>query len=1082
MNTPEEHQGSQGSPSRWPGRLTEFSLRRRVTVFVLLMSILVVGFVATTGIPLELVPRGYTGQNLYIWVPWQNAPTQEVMDKIALPLEQELSTVHGLDRLVSRSSLGRGNVYMRFKRGTDMDVAYREVRDRVQRARLQFPDDVDRVFIRKDDASGVPVGVIGIVIDPTLVDHYTLIKREVLERLERIDGVANVSTDGFREKEILIELDRRKTEAHGLNIYQLAQQLGGDNFTMASGTVRDSGKKFLLRSIASYSSLEELENRPVTPTIRLKDIARIKYEEPEKRFSVRVNSRPAFAAVIHKEGEANTVEVSRRIQAAFEEMQENPRLSTIYMEILFTQGEVIEDSLTNLVRGGLIGGTMAALVLFIFLRRIRLTGIVTLAIPLSMLMALTVMYFAGETLNILTILALVIAVGMLVDNSVVVSENIHRMHSEGRSRRDACVLGAGEIALAITMATLTTIVVFVPVALVEGEGQFFLMRLALPISVSLLASLLVALVFIPLSVYLTLPANDSRKQHAVVRWSHERLNAVMQRLYDSTFGRLNRLYCRWLGFFLKRRLDLVLLLLIVFGLTVAVPFQHVDVVEQQEEDQSSFQIRVDASNEYSFEDVGDYFGDVEALMERRKEEYGLKGYIIFYRQRGGRLEGWFDDTRTMEFSAKEIGAKIVEELPRKPGLKIRYGRENEMDDGKGSEVFTLRLEGDDPGMLADVAAQLEPAVMGIEGVLGIRPGDEPMPNEMALVVHRERTTVSSVDPQVIAGLVGYALRGSSLPKFNKDGREIPVRIRFQEEDRESLSDLAGFRVPAEGGASIPLSALTRSRVLESPKTIRRVDKRVSRRVTVELEKDGAKETRERLKALQRRFVLPEGVSFSEFRVRTQQEEIASMIFAAQLSVLFIYLLMGFLFESFILPLSIISTIPLASIGVGWVHYLTGRDMDFLGFVGGILLIGVVVNNGIVFIDYVNRLRAGGLDRTRALLTAAERRFRPICMTALTTIVGMIPLTFSGPTQMGISYKSFGLTLIGGMTTATLLTLLVVPVFYTFFDDARRVLMRTLRNSLAPRETATRTAAEKASTVQKSGELASGRSHACESVE
>ena len=318
--------------------LTEFSLRRRITVLVLLMSIVVVGFVATLGIPVELFPRGFTSQSLFVVVPWQNAPTAEVLDKITLPLEEELSTVHGLDRINSFSMLGFARVSLRFKQGTDMDVAYREVRDRIQRARQQFPDDVDRVFIRKEDASGIPVCVIGLAVDPTLTDRYNLIKYEVIKRLERIDGVANVAADGLEEKEIIIELDRKKADGHGLNIYELAMALGGDNFTMASGRVRDSGKTFLLRSLASYKSLEELENRPVTPTIRLKDIARIKYEEPEKRYSVRVNSRPAVAAVVFKAGDANTVEVSQRIRAAFEEMKRNPRLASTYMDILFNQG------------------------------------------------------------------------------------------------------------------------------------------------------------------------------------------------------------------------------------------------------------------------------------------------------------------------------------------------------------------------------------------------------------------------------------------------------------------------------------------------------------------------------------------------------------------------------------------------------------------------------------------------------------------------------------------------------------------------------------------------------------------------
>jgi HAE1 family hydrophobic/amphiphilic exporter-1 len=1051
---PEDHTG------RMVSGLTEFSLKRRITVLVMLMSLVVVGIVATLGIPVELFPRGFTSQSLFVGVPWQNAPTQEVLDKITLPLEEELSTVHGLDRVNSFSTLGFARVFLNFKQGTDMDVAYREVRDRVQRARLHFPEDVDRVFIRKHDASGIPVCVIGLAIDPSITDRYNLVKREVLQELERIDGVANVVADGLEEKEIIIELDRKKAEGHGLNIYQLAQALGGDNFTMASGHVRDSGKKFLLRSLASYKSLEEIENRPVTATVRLKDIARIRYEEPERRYSVRVNSRPAVAAVVFKAGDANTVEVSRRIQKAFDEMKKNPRLASIFMEILFNQGEVIEDSLTNLVHGGVIGGVLAAVVLFVFLRRFRLTGIITLSIPLSTLMALTVMFFAGETLNILTLLALMIAVGMVVDNSIVVAENIQRMHKDGMSRRDACIKGAGEIALAITLATLTSVVVFVPVALVEGEGQFFLTRLALPLSVSLLASLLVALAFVPLSVYLTLGANDSKKRHALVNWSHDRINAVMRRFYDLTFERVNRGYCHGLEFFLKRRLDLVLALIALFAVTYFLPFKKVELVEQQEEDQSGFEIGVEIANEYSFEDVGEYFREAEKILEKSKDEYGLKGYFVFHRQQFGRVEGWFDQDKPRKLSAKEVGEKVVKAMPKKPGIKLHYGRENDAERERSQEVFVFHLEGDDAQILDEVATRLEPMIHRVEGVLGIRSGEDPAPSEMALVVDRDRASASSVNPEVIAGLVGYALRGSSLPKYNHEGREIPVRIRFQESDRESLTDLSGFQIPVTNGAFVSLSTLINPRVLNTPKSISRTDKRISRTLTVELKKETAKAARDSLMALQRQFFLPEGVSFSQTRIKTQAEEITNILFAAGLSIMFIYLLMGFLFESFILPLSIICTIPLGAIGVSWIHYLTGKDLDFLGLVGAILLIGVVVNNGIVLIDYVIRLRAEGMERAQALVTASARRFRPIAMTALTTIFGMIPLTFAPPSRLGISYKSFGLTLIGGMTTATILTLLVVPIFYTFFDDARVAFMRALRRAFRskPAEPDAKTAA------------------------
>ncbi len=1041
MQMPEDHAG------RLAGGLTEFSLRRRITVLVTLLTILVVGAVATVGIPLEIFPRGYSGSHLHTWVPWPNAPAEEVLEEITKPLEEELSTVRGLQRVNSWSAVHGSSVFLEFKQGTDMDVAYREVRDRIQRARLLFPEDVDRVYIRKQDASGIPVAVIGLAYDPSVTDSYNLIKREVLQPLERVDGVANVQVDALEEKEVLIEVDRELAEANGLNLYELARDLGGDNFTMASGHVRDAGRKMVLRSLASYRSLDELENRRLTPTVRVKDVARVRYEEPDKRYSVRVNSKPAVAAVVFKEGEANAVEVTRQIKEVFDRMRANPRLSGMFLEILFNQGDVVTESLWNLIQGGLIGGSFAALVLFLFLRRFRLTAIITLSIPLSLLIALVVMFFSGETLNILTLLALVIAVGMLVDNSIVVAENIHRFHKDGLGRREACIRGAGEIALAITLATLTTIVVFVPVALVEGQGQFFLMRLALPLSVSLLASLGVALVFIPLSVYLTLPSDGMHQRASWLRWMHERVNASLRHFYTFTFERVNHAYNHALAFFLRRRLELVLLIAVAIGGTAFLARDRIDFVEQQEEDQTSFTIRVQASPEYGFNDLGEYFGEVEKVLEKRQQDYGFKGYFTLFFARGGQIEGWFDKDRTNRMSAKSVGEKLLAELPQKPGIKLFYGEENRAEEAKGREVFTFQLEGDDARVLDRVAEELEPRVRQVPGVLGVRENEQAAPTELALVIDRDRASASGVSPEVVAGLVGYALRGSSLPKFNYEGREIPVRIRFQKADRESLDRLSSFRVPTLSGGFLPLSAVTDAQVMNAPRGIFRLNKRISRAVTAELKPAEAKAARERLLALQREIDLPEGVTFGTAQIRTVNEELSNMMFAGGLSIVFIYLLMGFLFESFLLPLSIITTIPLAGIGVAWVHLATGRDIDFLGAVGAILLIGVVVNNAIVLLDYVLRLRAEGMPRQVALLRAADRRFRPIVMTALTTIIGMVPLTVQEPSDIGLSYKSFGLTLIGGLSAATLLTLLVVPVFYTLFDDARLAVSRLLHGVL-----------------------------------
>lgn len=1030
------------------GLLTRFSLDRRITVLVFLMTIIVVGVIASLGIPLETFPRGFEFPAVHVSVPWKDAPAQAVMDKITLPLEEELSTVRNLDGLNSWTRTGNTGVFVRFKQGTDMDVAYREVRDRVERARMLFPEDVDRTFIFKQDMSGIPLLAIGVAVDPDIRDYYNLIQKEIVLPLSRIDGVASVDAQGLIEKEVLIEIDKGLSDAHGLNIYELGQDLGGDNFTMASGTVRDAGKKFLLRSVATFKSIEELENRQVSPTARLKDIATISYAPPDYKFAVRVNGKQAFALIVKKEGDANTVDVCREVRTVLEKLKDNPRLgSSVEMAAFFDQGLVIEDSLSNLIKSGRLGGLLAAAVLFIFLRQFRLTAIISLSIPLCLLVSLVVMFFMGETLNILSILGLVICVGLLVDNSVVVAENILRLRNAGLTRRDACVRGASEIALAITLATLTTVAVFLPMSLVEGQGKFFMMRLSIPICVSLIASLLVALIFIPLSVYLTFPARMEKGASERKSGIYARLMGWLALAYEFSFGKIKRVYSRLLAFFLKRRLDMVFGLVVVYAVTVMVAWKEVGLAETQEEDKLSLNIGINMDKEFTFEETGEYFREVERIVEARKEEYGLSGYFVQYRKRGGRFEAWLDKDVDNELTAKEIGSKIYKELPKSAGVRLYYAEENQVEDAKGKDVFGIRLEGDDPTLLAEVAETLEPVFLKVEGVLGMRSGEDETPSELALVIDRDRATASGVNPNTIAGVVGYALRGSALPRFNQDGKQIPVRVRFQESDRETLADLSNFQVPTESGSLLPISALTDAKMLNTPRGINRRDRRVTHYLTFELEEGKAKEARETMIAMQQGMDLPEGVRFGEISMNFNNEDLDSMKFAGVMSILFVYLLMGFLFESFILPLSIIITIPLAGIGVGWIHYITDKDMDMLGIIGIILLIGVVVNNGIVLIDYVNRLRREGMERTKALLQAADRRFRPILMTALTTIIGMLPLTVSDPSAIGMSYKSFGLTLIGGMTTATLLTLLVIPVFYTFFDDARIAAGRAVKRAL-----------------------------------
>ena len=548
-------------------------------MFVLFLSILAVGLIATSRLPVEMYPKGQEGHSMEIRTGWSSGVAQESMEKLGLPMEEELSTVRGIDSMDTTCSQTSARVNLRFKRGTDMDVAYREVRDRMERASLRFPEGTNPYRISKrGGGTSTTVGrmVIGYDAD---ADHYAVIEKHIIKPLQRIDGVADVDI-GIRQKEIQIEVDKDRAEAYGLSIHRLSRRLRGDNFTMSSGSVRDGGKKYLLKSSSTFHTMDELRNIPINETVQLKDIATLKYEvDDPHHHTERWNGKASATVSIRKESEANTVDVSEMVAATVQKMHNNPALSNYQIKLYRNYGDIIKGRLKTLRNNGMLGAIFAALVLFFFLRQFRMTAIIALAIPLCLLISMMMMFFAGESLNTTTILGLVICVGLLVDNSVVVAENIYRHHQNGMSRSDACIRGVGEISLAVITATLTTIIVFLPSLLIDGEMRFMLYRLALPVVSALLASLATAIIFIPICVYITLP---SRSKQQDIRSDHS-IKTLLFNVYQMTFTRFNLWYNRTLGYFLRRRLDLAFILIVLLSTTYFYAFKEVDFSGRRDE-------------------------------------------------------------------------------------------------------------------------------------------------------------------------------------------------------------------------------------------------------------------------------------------------------------------------------------------------------------------------------------------------------------------------------------------------------------------------------------------------------------------
>ncbi|MCH9683267.1 MAG: efflux RND transporter permease subunit [Deltaproteobacteria bacterium] len=954
-----------------------------------------------------------------------------------------MATTPGIDEITSISSAGNARIMMTFESETDMDVAYREIRDRVARVRPDLPDDVKQVNIRKESGANLPVAFYGIIWDEQIADPAALIERHLARRIERIDGVGVVNLWGNAKPEVFIEVDRALADAAGVKMVDLVQSLSAANFTMASGTVLDQDGKYLLRSLAAFEQVDAMSEVVVSPSgLRLREIASVEMRPPDRERYDRYNGHPSLVMAVVKESQANTVEVSDAIKAAVEEAQLHPDLKQFTVEKIFIQGDTIRYSLDQVITSGQQGGLLAIFVLMFFLRRLRLTLIISLAIPLSLFLSLPVMYFSGQTINMVSLIGLMICIGLVVDNSVVVAENIGRFRRRGLGPYAAALQGTGEVALAITLATMTTIVVFLPAALLsEGPTQFFMVRMVTPVCVSLVASLFVAVVLVPLASVTALGDDTPRirRRDGVMGLLHRAdtlWKAVLERAYEATFGNINRAYARLLKRALSRRMDVVMVSLFALASTV-VPAMNVKCVNGDSFGTRRVTVRYGMPSDATLEEARVFFAGIEQLLEDEGDELYVQGQYIGFSADRGEVQVFFDDAQPNQPSFDDMAKAVVERLPDRPGW--RKTSQLAQSDGARDDSFRVAVYGSDHDQVQRARDDLESALLRVDGVLGVHDNgtEDRSRDELSLNLSRDMSERFGVPATVVANTVAYTIRGAPLPRFHTDEREVDVRIRYRKADREDVRELMTFPVPTQSGGTVPLQVLADRNITKGDASLQRFNKRVSALVRLDLEPDDRPATVAQLRKVMRAYQLPEGITFDadheSRRVDEMQDDLSG---ALALGTIFILLLMGFLFESFVLPLSVLPSIPLSFVGVYWFLYATGENIDALAGIGMVLLIGVVVNNAIVLVDFINGSRAQGMERTEAVVQAGLLRFRPIMMTALTTVGGMLPLAFSEPTGEGIPYGPFGKTLVGGMITSTVLTLLVVPVMYTFLDDLR----------------------------------------------
>ncbi len=1030
------------------------ALRRPVAMAMALISALVLGAIALARMPLELIPSGFSAPFLSINVAYPDATARDIEDKITRPLETAVSTTEGIEQIIASSSSGSAQITMIFSGETDMDVAYRQVRDRINRTRPDLPSDVREIRIRKESGESLPVAFYGVIWDPELADPMRVIDEHLVRPIERIDGVGLVNTWGRTDPQVQIDVDRSLAEAAGLNMVGLVASLSRANFTLASGKLQDEGHTLLLRSVASFRTPEEIGAIVVRADgLRLRDVATVTLGPPPRTRYDRYNGKPALVMFVVKESQANTVEICDRIAAAVAEAAADPDLQGVEIEPVFIQGDMIRYSLDQVVSSGIQGGWLALAVLIFFLRRVRITIIIALSIPLSLFLALPFMYFTGQSINLVSLVGLMICVGLVVDNSVVVAENVARFRRRGLGPYAAALQGTGEVALAMTLATLTTVIVFLPASLLsEGPTQFFMVRMVTPVCVSLMASLFVSLVLVPMASAMLL-GDERPRPHATGIWKlllgfDRAWKRVVGKIYDKTMGWANEAYGRLLRRVMRRRMDVVVGALLALA-SMAIPFTKVQCASGQQFGSRRITVNYSMPSETTLAEANAFFLEVEDTLARIGPEHRVSGQYIGFDENTGQVQVFFEKPRPGEPPFEQFARALADELPNRPGWK-KTSQFGESDGGR-DDSLRISIYGDDHELLERTREDLQDRLLEVEGVIGVRGGaeDTRRRDELALQLDRGMSERFGVTSDVLAQTVAAAIRGAPLPRFHTPEKELEVRLRYREEDREDVDELLGWTVPTRDGGNVALSVLADKTVTRGEASLRRVNKRVGTAIRLELSKDDRAEAVVRVQALLERYRLPEGLSFDADGERRQINDMArDLLGATVLGTIFVFLVMGFLFESFVLPLAVLPSIPLSFVGVWWFLYATGEHIDALAGIGIVLLLGVVVNNAIVLIDFVNAARTQGLSREEAIVQAGRLRFRPIMMTSLTTIGGLLPLALTEPTGEGIAYQGFGQALLGGMTTATLLTLVVVPVTYCYLDDLRDTLWLWLRRIVA----------------------------------
>lgn len=1143
-------------------------VRRPVALLVIFVALLVIGVISYIRIPVQMMPDGLFEPGLQIFVVNPGASALENEEKVARVLEEQVRTLSGVEQLDATANDDTTWLYVQFDAKTDMELAKAEVRDRIERARPQLPSTVQEIGVYSWSNESMPIVFFAILHPGDNPRTDFLIDTVVQRKLEGVDGVGKLDIWGVLDDSMRILLDEDKVRAANLDLGRLIARLSSDNFALPLGEVEDGGRRVLLRSDMRFKSAEEIENYPIGGGLVIGDIGEVIQAKSVRNRLFKIDGQYSFYGEVKKDSQSNVVETCARLREALAELEADPRLAGEFKFLpLFDQGEFITASLSQLRNAAVWGGGLAVLVLFVFLRRVRSTLAVALSIPFSALIAISCIQFSGGSFNVLTMTGITLAMGMLVDNSVVVIENIARLRSDGRDELEAAASGTREVALAVLLSTLTTIVVFLPMIFMNENPMLRIMfgQLGLPLCLSLAFSLIAALVFLPVVAARVVVARHPYVER-VATWISPaarlpaRFLGILLRIWNALFVLTARwiraplrvvarwtLRTRWLvalglvgwtawnamqasgslqlygrlasdfswsaqpgvanvvdwlieiaalplalavvlfilpwfarrersapessrsadaprteliqfvtssttvllGWTLRHRLAACAIAFVIF-LSQLWPQAHMQVTAfGEDENTSRLSVHVELEDNFTLAEAEREMRFYEAFFEARREVWGFRNLADRFDVRGGRITlYWEDNVPRPEYDA--IRREVRDTLVAPPGHRVRLAGDESGSAERNKNLVSFRLVGPNSEELAALGQQAVAALEKIPGLSGIAPPESLAQNQVRVQFDSDLAQGFGITPNSALQNIAWALRGWQLPRFQEDSREIPLIIEYDDEQVAGLDTLRDLDI-FNGESAVPLSSFAQFQFGRGSQSIYRRDGQASFAIQARVDDPmRQKELSDAGYAALKALELPRGFSVGEDDLIStrQEDEMRELRSAALLGGVLVFVLMCILFESLILPWAVLPTVPFAFVGAYWTLYLTNTTMDSVGWIGLIILTGVVVNNGIVLVDCIQRLRTEGRTRAEAVLEGVALRVRPVLMTALTTVIGLIPTAIAEPSSEGIDYRALATCIAGGLAFSTVLTLWIVPLFYTLFDDCAVVFARRAKELLA----------------------------------